>query len=491
MSSCQVPLLMGESSLGGWKVIGSGGFGKIFKARHRQWGCDVAIKLLHNDDGTSASLLREIDMMREGSSPYVILVRGVFKGRAPSSVSDQLGLVMEFMERGSVASLQDSLHGAPPWPLVFRLAHQVALGINFLHSLAPALLHLDLKPSNVLLDSYLNAKLTDFGLSRFYRSVTRRSKKGSEEEGGTISYMPPEAFDLSYKPTQASDIYSYGILLWSIVTGTQPYAHAKSSLVRIRIPEGDRPSLQEIRLQAVERAGLTRLMVLMERCWDSIPQERPSALACAIEAEELYKIHKHNINGAVHQVLMHLDQKEEEIMTEQIETLHIAQASGSKREEAEIRDTVPTGHPPVQEMAGGGTANRSDIRAKDLPSSGPASVKRSSVCPIEASPPSPSAKRSPRGRTAEPSLQGPKQNLSSQYHRQLSGPDTFPCQPAAARGVQMHFSNVTGLQHGNNNVMHIQVTERSERRRHPTAPPRVDLAPQRRGSGKDKDKAVR
>ncbi|KAK9524965.1 hypothetical protein VZT92_017321 [Zoarces viviparus] len=497
MSSCQVRLIE-ESSLEGWKVIGSGGFGKIFKARHRQWGCDVAIKLLHNDDGTSASLLREIDMMREGSSPYVILVRGVFKGRAPSSLSDQLGLVMEFMERGSVASLQDSLDGAPPWPLVFRLAHQVALGINFLHSLVPALLHLDLKPSNVLLDSYLNAKLTDFGLSRFYRSVTRCSKKDSEEEGGTISYMPPEAFDLSYKPTQASDIYSYGILLWSIVTGIQPYAHAKSSLVRIRIPEGDRPSLAEIRLQAFERAGLTRLMELMERCWDSTPRKRPSALACTIEAEELYKIHKHNINGAVHQVLMKLDQKEEERMIEQIERVHITQVSGSKREEANIRDTVLTGPPPVQEIAGGGTANRRDIRVKDLPSSRPSSVryddvsrhstdgkvKRSSVCPIEPSPPSPSTKRSAQGRTAEPSLQSFKQNLS--YHRQLSGPDTFSCQPAAARGVQMHFSNVTGFQHGNNNIMHIQVTERSERRRHPTAPPGVDLQPQRHGSCKDK-----
>ncbi|XP_068584424.1 receptor-interacting serine/threonine-protein kinase 3 [Cebidichthys violaceus] len=505
MSSCQVPLLIEDSTLEGWKVIGSGGFGKIFKARHRQWGCDVAIKLLHYDDGTSASLLREIDMMREGSSPYVILVRGVFKGRAPSSASDQLGLVMEFMERGSVASLQDRLHGAPPWPLVFRLAHQVALGINFLHSLTPALLHLDLKPSNVLLDSYLNAKLTDFGLSRFYHSVTRHSKKDSEEEGGTISYMPPEAFQVSYKPTQASDIYSYGILLWSIVTGTQPYAHAKSSLVRIRIPEGDRPSLDEIRLQAVERAGLTRLMGLMERCWDTRPKQRPSALECTTETEELYKMHKHNVNDAVHQVLKELDQKEEERMIEQIERVHLTQLSGSECEEKKICDTVPTGRPPIQEMAGGGTAKRRDIpRVKDPPSSRPSStryddtsrhwtdckVKKSSVCPIESSPPSHSTGTSPQGRTAKPPPQGLKQNLSSQYHRQLSGPNTFSCQPAAARGVQMHFSNVTGFQQGNNNTMHIQVMEPSERRRHPTAPPRVDLPPLRHGSWKDKTGGV-
>lgn len=56
--------------------------------------------------------------------------------------------------------LQHSLNEAPPWPLVCRLAHQVGLGINFLHSLSPALLHMDLKPSNVLLDCSLNAKVS-------------------------------------------------------------------------------------------------------------------------------------------------------------------------------------------------------------------------------------------------------------------------------------------------------------------------------------------
>ncbi|XP_010783926.1 receptor-interacting serine/threonine-protein kinase 3-like, partial [Notothenia coriiceps] len=148
-------------------------------------------------------------MMRQASSPHVIQVRGVFKGLPPNSRSTQLGLVMEYMERGSLASLQGSLGGTLPWQLVFRLAHQIALGINFLHSLTPPLLHLDLKPSNVLLDCALNAKLTDFGLARDQKT-TRVSKKSSVEEGGTTSYMPPEAFDLSYSPTKASDIYRYG-----------------------------------------------------------------------------------------------------------------------------------------------------------------------------------------------------------------------------------------------------------------------------------------
>ncbi|XP_071385657.1 receptor-interacting serine/threonine-protein kinase 3 isoform X2 [Centroberyx affinis] len=370
LSSCSAPVLIGDSSLQSWEVIGSGGFGQIYKARHCQWACDVAVKLLHYDDGSSSSLLREVDLMRQGSSPFILQVLGVFQGRLPSSgMSSQLGLVMEFMERGSLASLQDSLRGPPPWPLAFRLAHQVALGINFLHSLSPPLLHLDLKPNNVLLDYSLNAKLTDFGLARYYHSVTRQSKKDSTDEAGTISYMPPEAFKISYRPTRASDIYSYGILLWSIVTGKQPYAHAISSIVRLRIPQGDRPSLAEI--NHGQAAGLRILVELMERCWVPVPTQRPSSLDCTAKTEDLFKMHKHAINNAVHQVLAKLDQTEgEQRITEGVTKLHVTQPLASPRVEAvKALNNVLTGPSPVQEMAGGLTPNQRDkASGKDLAS---------------------------------------------------------------------------------------------------------------------------
>ncbi|XP_078126064.1 receptor-interacting serine/threonine-protein kinase 3-like isoform X2 [Sander vitreus] len=330
-----------DSSLGDWEEIGSGGFGQIYKARHHQWGFDVAIKLLLQGEGTDKSLLREIDMMRQATSPYVTAVRGIFKGRTPSSGrSTQLGVVMELMERGSLASLQEALRVTPPWPLVFRLAHQVALGINFLHSLPRPVLHQDLKPQNVLLDNALNAKLTDFGLAQISCSVTQVSN--GEPLGGTIYYMPPEALQSTlYKPTRAFDIYSYGILLWSIATGKQPYEYAKPDLVIIRVPLGDRPPLDDIKGDA---EGLTELIGLIKRCWDHKPEQRPRALECTTETEQLYEMHKDAIFDAVHEVQKKL-QKEGKGMAagKKVQRDPIAEASVEGIQQPLRRLNLPAG----------------------------------------------------------------------------------------------------------------------------------------------------
>ncbi|KAL6118359.1 ripk3 [Pungitius sinensis] len=496
MSSCQLPMSVSDSSLEGWTPIASGGFGQVFKARHRGWCCDVAVKLLHHADRSSESaLLKEIDMTRQGSSPHVVLVRGVFKGRPPGVALNRLGLVMEFMERGSLASLQHSVKEALPWPLVCRLAHQVALGINFLHSLSPALLHMDLKPSNVLLDSSLNAKLTDFGLARLNHSVA--STKTCSEECGTIHYMPPEAFDLPYEPDKASDIYSYGILLWSIVTGKPPYGRALPSLVRYRIPKGDRPSLPEFMLRADGCDGFAELRRLMERCWDRAHEKRPSALECATEAEKLYEMHKKGINDVLHDLQRKLDKEKEDEMMQQFERVHVSQFSGSERGEAKSHVTVPTGRPPIQEMDGSRTAKQKD---NDLPSSRHPSVcygdvsrqptddkvKKSSVCPIRSPPSSPSARRPAGGGTEKAPPRGSEQERPSKYQRQYSSPAGSSRPQAAPRVLEIRFSDVVGLQYGDNNTMSIQAALPRERRRHPTAPPGVDHPPQRRGSRRDK-----
>ncbi|XP_044050733.1 ankyrin repeat and protein kinase domain-containing protein 1-like isoform X3 [Siniperca chuatsi] len=299
---------VGDESLEKWKLVGSGGFGRVYKVRHKDWGFDMAIKILH--DGVCShlphssplmpkekALYEEANHMEKASCEFVLRLYGIYQGP-----SKQHGIVMEFMERGSVQSLLNYLSAPPPWPLAFRLAHQVALGMNFLHK--NNLMHHDLKPSNVLLNDDLNAKLADFGLSRVSNSALNSNREATGQIGGSYKYMPPEAFEASYQPVRSFDIYSYGILLWSIVTGKEPYQAADYNLVALRIPLGDRPSCEEVDQMKAE--GLKELVDLMQRCWDNMPSKRPTIKECLEVTENVLSKHKKGIHDAVYQVLTRL-----------------------------------------------------------------------------------------------------------------------------------------------------------------------------------------
>ncbi|XP_036407820.1 receptor-interacting serine/threonine-protein kinase 3 isoform X2 [Megalops cyprinoides] len=439
-------VLIGDHCLQFLRVIGSGGFGQIHKAKHTDWGM-VAIKLLHFDDGSSSSLLKEADLMRQGGSTYVLRVLGVYQGVPPGrGPSSQLGLVMEFMERGSLASLQERLRGPPPWPLAFRLAHQVALGMNFLHCLSPQLLHLDLKPSNVLLDDGLGVKLTDFGLAKLVHSMSSGLRQ--EEAGGTVSYMPPEAFRCTYKPTPASDIYSYAILLWSIITGEEPYPHARSDLIQLRIPEGDRPDLSAVNKGRVE--GLRELADLMEQCWHPSPKQRPSFHDCLPVTEKVFEAHKCGITDAVYQVQLLL----EDAICRRFDGLHVSPAELPIK--AAPVESVKTGPLPVQEVLGGVTPS-SQAKAPTPPHPKRALSDDPSLSSANHTPPA--------------ACTSSKQTLAGFWPGQIgSNQQSLP--GMFAGGINISMSGVSGVQIGNNNSMVITTASRP-RRRNPTAPPTV------------------
>ncbi|KAI4897957.1 hypothetical protein NFI96_025214, partial [Prochilodus magdalenae] len=460
LSSCLVPPVIKDGSLCpvSWSVIGAGGFGEIYRAKHTKWQMDVAIKLLRCRDGSGSSLLREADLMRHGGSPYVLRILGVYEGCPPRASSTQLGLVMEYMERGSLANLQRALNGPPPWPLTFRIMHQIALGMNFLHQLSPPLLHLDLKPSNVLLDDSLNAKVTDFGLAKVARSASRMASERDEETGGTTSYMPPEAFQKSspYVPSFSSDIYSYGILLWSVITGKEPYESEYpspslplqllvivsglsyldapcSSLVRFRIHQGDRPDLTNVDSSQV--AGLSDMVELMKQCWDDTPERRPPFTECVKATKKVFDLHYKHVHDDVCAIQKKLDNKDR--LSSGLKSLHITPRTQNGRPKENSHHPAQTGATPVQDTSG---------LANSRPNKPAAARQPTPAC--SGTNHKPAAKAPPRVHRA-PGVQ-----------RVYSTPGN----------VSIELSNVTGVQIGNNNHMNISVPPERPRRRHPTAP---------------------
>lgn len=114
-------------------------------------------------------LLEEAKKMEMAKFRYILPVYGICR--------DPVGLVMEYMETGSLEKL---LASEPlPWDLRFRIIHETAVGMNFLHCMSPPLLHLDLKPANILLDAHYHVKVGPPGLGEAVCAEARGGTRGS------------------------------------------------------------------------------------------------------------------------------------------------------------------------------------------------------------------------------------------------------------------------------------------------------------------------
>jgi serine/threonine protein kinase len=157
-----------------------------------------------------------------------------------------------------------------------------------LHSLPTPLVHRDLNTSNILVDSGCKVKITDFGLSKFRAPVAGAGNVNLAP--GNLLYMAPEVLtDPPGEFTEASDVYSYGIVMWELLTLKVPWLNdgvhplAVPSLVRDR---GERPTVpDDLSEQGFE--GIEAYTRLMRRCWAQDPAERPSMMQAVEEVRRL------------------------------------------------------------------------------------------------------------------------------------------------------------------------------------------------------------
>ncbi|XP_021059449.1 receptor-interacting serine/threonine-protein kinase 3 [Mus pahari] len=295
--------LMSHKELKKLEFVGQGGFGVVFRAQHRAWNLDVAVKIVN-----SKKISREVKAMVNLRNENVLLLLGVTEDLQWDFVSGQ-ALVTRFMENGSLAGLLQP-ECPRPWPLLCRLLREVVLGMCYLHSLNPPLLHRDLKPSNVLLDPELHAKLADFGLSTFQGGSQSGSESGSRDSGGTLAYLAPELLvDVNLKASKASDVYSFGILMWAVLAGREAELVDKTSLIRETVCDRQsRPPLTELPPDSPETPGLERLKELMMHCWNSESKERPSFQDCEPKTKDVYNLVKDKVDAAVSEAKHYLSQ---------------------------------------------------------------------------------------------------------------------------------------------------------------------------------------
>lgn len=180
-----------------WVKVASGGFGHVYQVKHKKWRTVYALKcspyLLQDSSMERTSmncLMEEATKMEKIKFQHIVTIYGVCKS--------PLGIVMEYMARGSLEKILPTHKMS--WQLKFRVIHEMGLAMNFLHSMTPPLLHLDLKPGNILLDGNMHVKISDFGLSKWMEQSSRMQYIESSALRGTLSYIPPEMFLQNSKP---------------------------------------------------------------------------------------------------------------------------------------------------------------------------------------------------------------------------------------------------------------------------------------------------
>lgn len=206
-------------------------------------------------------------------------------------------------------NLADKLHveeWTPTIDQVLTITFQLAKALQYLHNLG--ILHRDVKPANILLDRNLWPRLADFGLAEYKEdlkpvSVHNWRSTGKPTGGfhkknmvGTLIYMAPEVLRKEMH-TEKSDVYSFGVSINELLTGVVPYTdlraaaqahtvlemnYTEQQLTAAVVSEGLRPVPAGLETGAPEN-----LLSLIQKCWDSDSQKRPSFIDITMELEHI------------------------------------------------------------------------------------------------------------------------------------------------------------------------------------------------------------
>ncbi|KAF3697081.1 RAF proto-oncogene serine/threonine-protein kinase [Channa argus] len=195
--------------------IGSGSFGTVYKGK---WHGDVAVKILKVTDPTPEqfqAFRNEVAVLRKTRHVNILLFMGYM-------TKDNLAIVTQWCEGSSLYKHIHVLETNFKMIQLIDIARQTAQGMDYLH--AKNIIHRDMKSNNIFLHEGLTVKIGDFGLA-----TVKARWSGShqvEQPSGSILWMAPEVIRMQDNNPYSfqSDVYSYGIVLFELMTGELPYS---------------------------------------------------------------------------------------------------------------------------------------------------------------------------------------------------------------------------------------------------------------------------
>ncbi|CAN6216724.1 unnamed protein product [Urochloa humidicola] len=274
------------------RLLGEGGFGKVYKGM-LQNGETIAVKKLNSSMPGVKDRQFENEayhLMRLRHPNVVLLVACCsetentyveYNGKYIFAEKSERLLCLEYMPKGSLRGyLSDEFSGLS-WDIRYKIIEGICYGLHYLHEewqLNAPIVHMDLKPANILLDNNMVPKIADFGLSRLFSEEKTWTCTTSRD--GTLGYMAPEYINRGLITTK-SDIFSLGVIIIEIVTGHRDY------------PDGTGISSQEfIELTCLQSASLKIEEMRVKSCdtgqWKSY-RHLPENLKERIRRYEQYK----------------------------------------------------------------------------------------------------------------------------------------------------------------------------------------------------------
>uniref|UniRef100_A0A0A0KB21 non-specific serine/threonine protein kinase n=1 Tax=Cucumis sativus TaxID=3659 RepID=A0A0A0KB21_CUCSA len=256
--------------------IGEGGFGKVYLGVLSD-KIQVAVKLL-----SASSRQGTKEFKAEAEILTIVHHRNLVSLIGYCDEAENKALIYEFMANGNLRKhLSDSSTTVLNWKQRLQIALDAAQGLEYLHNCCkPPILHRDMKTSNILLNEKMQAKISDFGLSRIF--ANENDTHLATRPAGTFGYVDP-TIHLCGNFSKKSDVYSFGIVLFELITGkpviiksnTESEIHivdwAKPSIL-----EGNSQSIVDQRLQGcIEICSATKFMELALCCTLSTSAQRP------------------------------------------------------------------------------------------------------------------------------------------------------------------------------------------------------------------------
>ncbi|KMT14628.1 hypothetical protein BVRB_4g073960 [Beta vulgaris subsp. vulgaris] len=198
-------------------LIGKGGYGNVYKGLLVD-GTEIAVKRFKNCSAAGdASFTHEVEVIASIRHFNLVELRGYCVATTKYEGHQRI-IVCDLMHNGSLHDhlYEQSLDKKLSWPIRQKIALGMARGLAYLHYGAqPAIIHRDIKASNILLDDNFEAKVADFGLAKFNPEGFSHL---STRVAGTMGYVAPE-YALYGQLTERSDVYSFGVVLLELLSG--------------------------------------------------------------------------------------------------------------------------------------------------------------------------------------------------------------------------------------------------------------------------------